>query len=171
MRYIVEQEQIDHFKKSGTLTLEMPLTDAERSALDPKLPLFNPWTESEDLRRLVFSRKRAEIVAKLFETPMLRLGYALLTANLQKFTLEKSCCLQGAIATLTIDLETPDHIVIRNKFVPHKIDTPTLVIAYCTENIIFKNNKDDPFFSYIKAEGQAYGDHLQTEKHPFLCRK
>ncbi|MDN3507523.1 MAG: hypothetical protein P0S94_01225 [Simkaniaceae bacterium] len=170
MRYSIDQDQTEHFDKAGTLTLEMPLSDADKAILDPKLPPFNPWTQSGPLRKFIFNRQRAEIASQLFDAPMLRLGYALLTANLHNYNLEKSCCLQGAIGTLTIDLENPDHIIIKNKYAPHNIENLSLIIVYCTETIIFKNNKADPFFNYIKAEGKAYGDHLQADHHPYLIK-
>lgn len=167
MRYAIDKTLLKEFNIEGMLTLESPLSDLK---IDPKLPLYNGWQISEPLRKIVFNRSLSEIASKLYETPMVRLGYALLTANLDAYKIVRHCCLQGALGALVIDLENPETVTFYNTTRPITTETLSLVIIYCSEQVIFRDNKRDPFFEKVKDEGKEFGDHLQTDHHPFLFK-
>ncbi len=194
MKFAITSDQIDFYHKQGFIEFEDllmvdPISGAAR---------FDLWRQDPAVKKMLFKPAFNKIVAELFRTPVLRMGFDLLVDTAQatpppatsRISLQEMSCVQplaGALLILLSPLEEPSpDLLLPSKigsgifFQPHQvIDWPRLmkvprlrclIIGYAQKIALYRLEPRNLYTHEWKKMGYAFGDRLTDATHPILYR-
>lgn len=208
MKFAVSAEQRDYLRKKGILPIEGLLrahelrelnlgiaeVQKEFSKQDPWMVGRDLWRRNEKIKKIVFSKRLAELAFELLQKKPLRIAFdQFLPPNfgLQK-TLPKDCSIQEAscitllhgLYILCLKTDKSDdndeleaqgggYFVLPSSPFPFEMIKPScsyFLIGYgdLFSQYLFQPN--DPHVHFLKSFGYVFGDKLHERFHPLLLR-
>ena len=165
MRYEVTQSQIQYFETHDTILFE-DFFSKEESALFQKFSFgYDLWRTHPEIKKMSCNKELGEIIFQLTSIKPVRL---LFDRIVETETIDlTSSSFQGILASVLV---SSHGIEIFSNKIPIHAKERSLLIVYGTIDAVFKFVEHDPFATFIKKQGYAYGDPLKSDDYPLIYR-
>ncbi|MBT3394180.1 MAG: hypothetical protein HN411_03610 [Waddliaceae bacterium] len=189
---IITTTQADDIRAAVAETLEQRRDGEERYRNSSYCAGRDLWRDNESIKKIVKSKKIAEIVVLLTNKKTIRLAYdqnvtAKTPLVAEGASLTELSALQGVIAGAMLCLkpdtteEAPEYfpkekgsaVLFRDDFIMTEKPAGNGIyhyIVYCEETTVYIYNENDENCHTLRALGYDYGDALRNEYHPLLLR-